>query len=135
MAKPILRFVLLMLIMLNHAVSACESIVMHLPAEDHPFSMLDSSSHTQHQHCSVEASAEANAEANAEESAEESTEDASEHQAAHNDDHHPTHAHVACYIAELYSVSAAPAVHKASALAQYALITTTYSPPVPPPNQ
>lgn len=121
--KPVLRFVLLMLIMLNHAVSACESIVMHLPAEDHPFSVLDSSSHTEHQHCSVE------------ESAEQSAEDAAEHQAAHNDDHHPTHAHVACYIAELYSVSAAPAVHKASALAQYALITTTYSPPVPPPNQ
>ena len=131
MPKPILRFVLLMLIMLNHAVSACESIVMHLPAEDHPFSVLDSSSHTQHQHCSVEASAEANAE----ESAEESTADAAAHEAAHNDDHHPTHAHVACYIAELYSVSADPAVNKASALAQYALITTTYSPPVPPPNQ
>ncbi len=123
MPKPILRLVLLMLIMLNHAVSACESIVMHLPAENHPFSVLDSSSHTQHQHCTIEASAD------------ESAEDVSEHQAVHNDDHHPTHAHVACYIAELYSVSAAPAVHKASALAQYALITTTYSPPVPPPNQ
>lgn len=118
MPKPILRFVLLMLIMLNHAVSACESIVMHLPAEDHPFSVLDNSSHTEHQHCAVEASAE----------------DAAEHQAAHNDDHHPTHAHVACYIAELFSVSATPAVHKASALAQYAVITTSYTPLVPPPN-
>lgn len=115
MPKPILRFVLLMLIMLNHAVSACESIVMHLPAESHPFSVLDNSSHTEHQHCSVD----------------ESEDEAAEHK----DGHHPTHAHVACYIAELYSVSAAPVVHKASALAQYALITTTYSPPVPPPNQ
>ena len=122
MPKPVLRFVLLMLIMLNHAVSACESIVMHLPAENHPFSVLDSSGHTEHQHCAVEASAN------------ESAEDAAEHQAAHNDDHHPTHAHVACYIAELYSVPADPAVNKASGLAQYALITTTYSPPVPPPN-
>jgi len=119
MPKPMLRFVLLMLIMLNHAVSACESIVMHLPAENHPFSVLDSSSHSKHQHCSVE----------------QSTEDAAEHDGSEHDNHHPTHAHVACYIAELYSVSAAPAVHKASALAQYALITTTYSPPVPPPNQ
>lgn len=118
MPKPILRFVLLMLIMLNHAVSACESIVMHLPAEDHPFSVLDSSSHSQHQHCSVEQSAE----------------DASEHEAEHNDNHHPTHAHVACYIAELYSVSAAPAVNKASVLAQYAVITTSHTPLVPPPN-
>ena len=122
MPKPILRFVLLMLIMLNHAVSACESIVMHLPEENHPFSVLDSSSHTEHQHCAVEASAV------------DSADDASKHEAEHNDDHHPTHAHVACYIAELYAVSATPAVHKASALAQYALITTTYSPPVPPPN-
>ena len=119
MPKPILRFVLLML---NHAVSACESIVMHLPEENHPFSVLDSSSHTEHQHCTVEASAV------------DSADDASKHEAEHNDDHHPTHAHVACYIAELYAVSATPAVHKASALAQYALITTTYSPPVPPPN-
>ena len=122
MPKPILRFVLLMLIMLNHAVSACESIVMHLPEENHPFSVLDSSSHTQHQHCAVEASAD------------ESAEDAAEHQAEHNDNHHPTHAHVACYIAELFSVSATPAVHKASALAQYAVITTSYTPLVPPPN-
>ena len=119
MPKPILRLVLLMLIMLNHAVSACESIVMHLPAEDHPFSVLDSSGHTEHQHCSVE----------------QGIEDAAEHQEEHSEDHHQTHAHVACYIAELYSVSADPAVNKASGLAQYALITTTYSPPVPPPNQ
>lgn len=122
MPKPILRLVLLMLIMLNHAVSACESIVMHLPAEDHPFSVLDSSCHSQHQHCSVEASAE------------ESAQDASEHEAEQNDNHHPTHAHVACYIAELFSVSAAPAVNKASVLAQYAVITTSHTPLVPPPN-
>ena len=119
MPKPILRFVLLMLIMLNHAVSACESIVMHLPAEDHPFSVLDNSSHTPHQHCSMQDTAE---------------ESVAEHQAAQNDDHHPTHSHVACYIAELFSISATPAVNKASALAQYAVITTSYTPLVPPPN-
>lgn len=114
MPKTILRLVLLMLIMLNHAVSACESIVMHLPAEDHPFSVLDKADPAGHQHCSVQ-----------------TTEEAREH----SDDHqHPTHAHVACYIAQPYSVSAIPAVHKASAVAQYALITTIYSPPVPPPN-
>ena len=122
MPKPILRFVLLMLVMLNHAVSACESIVMHLPAEDHPFSVLDHSSRTQHQHYAVETSTG------------ESAEDAAEHQTSHNDDHHPTHAHVACYIAELFSVSATPAVNKASALAPYAVITTSYTPLVPPPN-
>ena len=37
MPKAIVRFVLLMLIMFNHAVSACDNIVMHLPDEDHPF--------------------------------------------------------------------------------------------------
>ena len=123
MPKPILRFVLLMLIMLNHAVSACESIVMHLPQEDHPFSLFDNSGHNEHQHCATQ------------DGTQQSAQYAAGHEAEHKDNHHPTHAHVACYIAELYSVSAAPAVHKASALAQYALITTTYSPPVPPPNQ
>ncbi len=118
MPKPILRLVLLMLIMLNHAVSACDSIVMHLPDEDHPFVVLDNSTHSDfptHKHF-------VNAQSDNQDSSDTT------------DDHHPTHAHVACYIAELYSVSAAPAVHKASALAQYALITTTDSPPVPPPN-
>ncbi|MDR7122090.1 hypothetical protein [Rheinheimera soli] len=118
MPKPMLRLLVLMLIMLNHAVSACESIIMHLPQEDHPFSLFDNSSHSEHQHCAMQ----------------ESAEDAAGHEAEHNDNHHPTHAHVACYIAELYSVSADPVVHKASGLAQYAMITTSYTPLVPPPN-
>ncbi|MBU1620569.1 MAG: hypothetical protein KJ556_05710 [Gammaproteobacteria bacterium] len=118
MPKPMLRLLVLLLIMLNHAVSACESIVMHLPEENHPFSLFDNSSHSEHQHCAVH----------------ESAEDAAGQEAEHNDNHHPTHAHVACYIAELYSVSADPVVHKASGLAQYAMITTSYTPLVPPPN-
>lgn len=119
MPKSLLRLVVLLLIMLNHAVSACDSVVMHLPDEDHPFVMLDGSNHAglaSHQHHSGAASQSQN-----------DTETA--------DEHHPSHAHVACYIAELYAVNADPVVHKASALAQYALITTSYSPPVPPPNQ
>ncbi|RRJ21344.1 cobalt transporter [Rheinheimera mesophila] len=119
MPKPALRLLLLLLIMLNHAVSACDSVVMHLPDEDHPFVVLDNSTHADfplHQH--------ANTKGSSQEVGPEQT-----------DDHHPSHAHVACYIAEAYSVSADPVVHKASALAQYALITTSYSPAVPPPNR
>ncbi len=116
MPKAIVRFVLLMLIMFNHAVSACDNIVMHLPDEDHPFVLLDNSKHSDfpaHQH---------HADAQMQDDADPS------------EDHHPTHAHVACYITELYAVAACPAVHKANVLAQYALITTTYTPPVPPPD-
>lgn len=115
MPKPILRLILLMLIMLNHAVSACDSIVMHLPDESHPFSVLDNQDDTDHQHCTVTEQHNADAEHS-------------------EDNHHPTHAHVACYIAELYAVSADPVVLKASGSAQYAVITTSYTPLVPPPN-
>ena len=118
MPKSVLRLLLLLLIMLNHAVSACDSVVMHLPDEDHPFVVLDNSTHADfplHQHANT-------------------TGPSQDGGPDHTDDHHPSHAHVACYIAEAYSVSANPVVHKAAALAQYALITTSYSPPVPPPN-
>lgn len=124
MPKPLLRLLLLLLIMLNHAVSACESIVMHLPEENHSFSLLDSVDHNLsplHQHFDTAAHS----------AADHALDKASD---SSDDNHHPTHAHVACYIAELYAVSADPAVHKASALAQYALITTSYPPAVPPPN-
>lgn len=127
MPKSMLRFVLLMLIMLNHAVSACESIVMHLPDENHPFSVLDISGHQDmpvHQHGHSQNGVQIDSAQAAEPASDSSAED----------NHHPTHAHVACYIAELFSVSATPAVAKASALAQYAVITTSYTPSVPPPN-
>ena len=127
MPKSVLRFVLLMLIMLNHDVSACESIVMHLPDENHPFSVLDNSDHQDmpvHQHGHSQSGIQFDAAQTA----------ASASDSSADDNHHPTHAHVACYIAELFSVSATPAVTKASALAQYAVITTSYTPLVPPPN-
>lgn len=128
MPKPVLRFIVLMLIMLNHAVSACESIVMHLPDDNHPFSVLDSGEHNTmplHQHGALDLHSDLKAQ---------SLTAADQAAESGNETHHSTHAHVACYIAELYAVSADPLVHKATGVKQYALITTTYSPPVPPPN-
>jgi hypothetical protein len=118
MPKSFIRLILLMFIMLNHAVSACESLVMHLPDENHPFSVLDSSSHDelpshQHEHQQQQADADATSD---------------------NDEHHPSHAHVSCHISSMYLVDAAPVLHHPAATLQYALITTSYTPDVPPPN-
>lgn len=118
MQKSFIRLILLMFIMLNHAVSACESLVMHLPDENHPFSVLDSSSHDdlpshQHQHEQQQADVDATSD---------------------NDEHHPSHAHVSCHISSMYLVDANPVLHHPAATLQYALITTSYAPAVPPPN-
>jgi len=120
MPKSFIRLILLMFIMLNHAVSACESLVMHLPDENHPFSVLDNSSHHQlpphlHDHSHEQQQADADA-------------------TSENDEHHPSHAHVSCHIAAMSLVDAAPVLHHPAATLQYALITTSYTPDVPPPN-
>lgn len=118
MQKSLIRLILLMFIMLNHAVSACESLVMHLPDENHPFSVLDTSSHAElpsHQHDHQQQQTDADA-------------------TLDNDEHHPSHAHVSCHISSIYLVDAAPVLHHPAATLQYALITTSYTPDVPPPN-
>ncbi|RVU35383.1 hypothetical protein EOE67_14505 [Rheinheimera riviphila] len=120
MQKSLIRLILLMFIMLNHAVSACESLVMHLPDENHPFSVLDSSSHDelpshQHQHDYQQQQTDADA-------------------TSDNDEHHPSHAHVSCHISSMLLVAAEPVLHHPAATLQYALITTSYTPDVPPPN-
>lgn len=120
MQKSLIRLILLMFIMLNHAVSACESLVMHLPDGNHPFSVLEDNSQQQlpdhiHQHQEHHA--------------------AGEMDPNHDDDaHHATHAHVSCHILSLLLVAAAPVLHRPADPLQYALITTSYTPDVPPPN-
>ncbi len=128
MPKSFIRLMFLMLIMLNHAVSACESLVMHLPDENHPFSVLDSSAHHDlpshlhnhsddlphdYPHDQQQADADATLD---------------------KDEHHPSHAHVSCHISSMSLVDAAPVLHHPAATLQYALITTSYTPDVPPPN-
>lgn len=116
MPTPDIRLLLLLLIMLNHAVSACEGLVMHLPEENHPFTLLDADSHLPHQH---DASSMGYSSDNTE---------------TVNEDPHPNHAHVSCFVANLQAIPATPVLHKPDLVAQYARITTSYAPPVPPPN-
>ena len=124
MPKSLIRLILLMFIMLNHAVSACDSLVMHLPDENHPFSMLEDSHHQQlpqhlHQHAEHHDSADAT-----------NTPDDQ-----HDDDaHHAAHAHVSCHISSMQLIHADPVLHNPADSLQYALITTSYAPDVPPPN-
>lgn len=116
MPTPDIRLLLLLLIMLNHAVSACEGLVMHLPEENHPFTLLDADSHPPHQHDASAIGCN------------------SDNVDTDHDDLHPNHAHVSCFVANLQLVTAAPTLHKPDLNPQYARITTSYAPPVPPPN-
>jgi hypothetical protein len=161
MPKSLLRFLFLMFITLNHAVSACESLVMHLPDENHPFSVLDGSSHQQmpqHQHANVGADVAANHSANhidghgTGHDTGHTKAHASDHTKAHaidhpadatgtaddsqclDDEHHAAHAHVSCHISPMQGVNGDPAVGNSIFGGQYALITTSYTPDVPPPN-
>lgn len=124
MQKSLIRLILLMFIMLNHAVSACESLVMHLPDENHPFSVLEDSTHQQlpthsHQHQQHHDAADATGTADGN----------------HDDDvHHASHAHVSCHISSMLLIAAEPVLHHPADPLQYALITTSYTPDVPPPN-
>lgn len=111
--------VLLLLIMLNHAVMACDALVMHMPDHDHVYTnLIDShpaSSSTNHL-------------------IEQQNEQSAEHNTAHNSEQHSEHAHVSCHIAffhglELLNISDGAIV---SAKANINLIS--YRPPVPPPN-
>jgi hypothetical protein len=128
MPKSLIRLILLMFIMLNHAVSACESLVMHLPDENHPFSVLEDSTHQQlpqhlHQHDEQHDPADATSASD------------DQHTDANDDDsHHAAHAHVSCHISSMQLINADPVLHNPADRLQYALITTSYAPDVPPPN-
>ncbi len=135
MPKSLIRFLFLMFIMLNHAVSACESLVMHLPDENHPLSVLDGSSHQQlpqhlHQHPNDHPNDHPNQYLNEFTAGAPSPSD-SQH---HDDEHHASHAHVSCHISPMPWVNGDPAVQSHLPSGQYALITTSYTPDVPPPN-
>ena len=124
MQKSLIRLILLMFIMLNHAVSACESLVMHLPDENHPFSVLEDSTHQQlpqhlHQHDEQHDLSDATSVSGAQQD---------------DDSHHAAHAHVSCHISSMQLINADPVLHNPADRLQYALITTSYTPDVPPPN-
>lgn len=101
--------------MLTHAAFACESLVMHLPAENHSLSMLDANAghdivaHAAH-HQDIE-----NSDQN-------------------DDEHHSPHAHVTCHITNVYHFSASPILDTAIISTLFSWLPMSYSPPVPPPN-
>ncbi|WP_241698070.1 cobalt transporter [Rheinheimera pleomorphica] len=109
--RPISGLILLLLIMLNHAVLACDAMVMHLP--DHHHSYTSSS----HSHEPTTASA--------------SHADTTAQDDEHN---HLHHAHVSCHIAYYYRFDAAPANTSAIAAITPSFNAISYQPAVPPPN-
>lgn len=118
MSGKIVRLVLLLTIMLNHAVMACDALVMHLPDDSHPYTASGPLAHNdmpEHQHLF-----------SSDNNADDSVGDAEEH--------HPSHAHVSCGISHIHSVALSATGSHANSKADIALIPVSYSPPVPPPN-
>ncbi|EAR29615.1 hypothetical protein [Pseudoalteromonas tunicata] len=119
MPKFFIRLLLLTIVMLTHAAFACESTVMHLPAENHSLSMLDANTG----HDIV-----AHAEHHQGHALDYPHEDESD------DEHHSPHAHVTCYVTNLYHFAASPILDTAIISNAFSWLPISYSPPVPPPN-
>lgn len=111
---------LLLLIMLNHAVMACDALVMHLPDHAHAYTDL------QHEHCHSDTLFDV------------SSEQVTAHNVAHNSEHdtdeHSNHAHVTCYIAFFQGMEVLNFRDSVIAATQPGLNLISYRPPVPPPN-
>ncbi|MDX3772751.1 hypothetical protein QE250_01340 [Chromatiaceae bacterium AAb-1] len=105
MVKHFSGAMLLLIIMLNHALAACDGMVMHLPAEEHPFGFTE----LVHQH---------NVYLNDDE----------------HSDNHELHVHVACYVSYQHNWRV-PRVYSDDNNAESAVFASQqYSPPVPPPD-
>ncbi len=97
--------------MLNHAVLACDALVVHLPDHDHAYTSL-TDMHSLAGNVS------------------DSTEQLSEnHTEQHNE-----HAHVTCYIAFFYGIDLLNFRDGAIAAANTDISPISHRPPVPPPN-
>ncbi|NRQ43847.1 cobalt transporter [Rheinheimera sp. YQF-2] len=103
------RLFILLAVMLNHAVMACDALVVHIPEHEHTYTSYIYDAHTATpQHAS-------NADSNA-------------------DEHHSAHAHVTCAISYIHSVNLTAVGATRSLAPQSTLFAVSYSPPVPPPN-
>lgn len=107
---------LLLLIMLNHAVMACDALVMHLPDHAHAYTDL------QHEHCHSDTLFDV------------SSEQVTAHNSEHDADEHSNHAHVTCYIAFFQGMELLNFRDSVIAATQPGLNLISYRPPVPPPN-
>lgn len=105
------RLFILLAVMLNHAVMACDALVVHVPEHEHTYTSYIYDTH-----------------------ATTTTQQSADNTDSSADEHHSAHAHVTCAISYIHSVNLT-AVGAARSLApQSALFPLSYSPPVPPPN-
>lgn len=118
---------LLLLIMLNHAVMACDALVVHMPDHDHSFISLTDS------HNLPEISRRV-AEPGVEPATESATQSVTVQSNEHLNEQHSEHAHVTCYISFFYGIELLNFTNSVVTSSTPALNPISYSPPVPPPN-
>lgn len=110
---------LLLLIMLNHAVMACDALVVHMPDHDHAFtSFTDNHNNTN----------------GVADLTKHTSEYANERNTEHNTDQHSEHAHVTCYISFFQGIELLNFTDSAIISTNRSLNLISYRPPVPPPN-
>ena len=110
MWSSVIRLFILLTVMLNHAVMACDALVVHMPDHEHAYTSYIYESHT--------ASSEHHL----------TTADST------TDEHHSAHAHVTCAISYIHSVNLLSAGTTPRIAPQPTVLAVSYSPPVPPPN-
>lgn len=106
----LVRLFILLTVMLNHAVMACDALVVHMPEHEHSYTSYIYESHTassEHLLTTTDSTA---------------------------DEHHSAHAHVTCAISYIHSVNLFVAGTAPHRLTQPSVLALSYSPPVPPPN-
>ncbi|SNY43705.1 hypothetical protein SAMN06297280_0630 [Arsukibacterium tuosuense] len=117
---------LLLLIMLNHAVMACDALVVHMPEHDHSITRPTANHLTPGgadctHHVSMSDTEPASAQS-------------SEHSPEHSPEQHSEHAHVTCYISFFFGIELLNFTNSVIASINPMLNLISYSPPVPPPN-
>lgn len=107
MLRRTIGLIILLAIMLNHAVVACDAMVVHLPDHAHTYTS-QTDVHTSNDFSNTNLSDDA--------------------------DQHSPHAHVSCHIAFFQGVELLNFNSVAIRATHRSCQTISYSPPVPPPN-
>ncbi|QBL09537.1 cobalt transporter [Rheinheimera sp. D18] len=108
MLRKTIGLVILLIIMLNHAVVACDAMIIHMPDHAHAYASL-TDTHLNQVHNN-------------------------DHSSKDDADQHSAHAHVSCHIAFFNGVELLNFNSSAISCANLSCQTISYSPPVPPPN-
>lgn len=112
MLRKTIGLIILLAIMLNHAVVACDAMVVHLPDHTHSYTSL-TDTHTDSKLSNT---------------------NHSDNSHSDDTDQHSPHAHVSCHIAFLHGVELLNFSSAAITGTNRSCQTISYSPPVPPPN-